>query len=33
MHVLLPTDRSRADVEPVMELVVQLRTLGAQARV
>jgi hypothetical protein len=33
MHVLLPTDRSRADVESVMELVVQLRTLGAQVRV
>ena len=30
MHVWLPTYRSRADVEPMMGLAVQFRTLGAE---
>jgi vancomycin aglycone glucosyltransferase len=33
MHVLLPTYRSRGDVEPMMGLAVQFRTLGAEVRV
>jgi vancomycin aglycone glucosyltransferase len=33
MHVLLSTYRSRGDVEPMMGLAVQLRTLGAEVRV
>ncbi len=30
MHVLLTTCRLRGDVEPMMGLAVQLRTLGAE---
>ena len=33
MRVVLPTDGSRGDVEPMAGLAVQLRTLGAEARV
>jgi hypothetical protein len=33
MHVLLPMHSSRGDVEPMMGLAVQLRTLGAEARI
>ena len=32
MHVLLTTNGSRGDVEPMMGLTVQLRTLGAEVR-
>jgi vancomycin aglycone glucosyltransferase len=32
MHVLLSTYGSRGDVEPMMGLAVQLRTLGAEVR-
>jgi len=33
MRVVLPTDGSRGDVEPMAGLAVQLRTLGAEVRV
>jgi vancomycin aglycone glucosyltransferase len=33
MRVVLSTDGSRGDVEPMAGLAVQLRTLGAEARV
>jgi vancomycin aglycone glucosyltransferase len=33
MHVLLTTYRSRGDVEPMMGLAVQLRTLAAEVGV
>ena len=33
MHVLLTTYGSPGDAEPMIGLAVQLRTLGAQARV
>jgi hypothetical protein len=33
MRVLSPIYRSRADVEPMMGVAVQLRTLGAEVRV
>jgi hypothetical protein len=33
MRVLSPIHKPRADVEPMMGLVVQLRTLGAEVRV
>jgi UDP:flavonoid glycosyltransferase YjiC (YdhE family) len=33
MHVLLTMCTSRGDVEPMMGLAVQFRTLGAEVRV
>jgi hypothetical protein len=33
MHVLLTTCRSHEDIEPVVGLAVQFRTLGGEARV
>jgi hypothetical protein len=33
MHVLSMTYGSRRDVEPMLELTVQFRTLGAEVRV
>jgi hypothetical protein len=33
MHVLLPTYKSRADVEPMMGLAVQFRAPSAEVRV